>query len=90
MHRGAFLLRRRRDCCVLTGSSDSSENITMSCRRPLTSSARTMSSRSSDQADRTAHVRAAVMTTSATSLGWEIMTTCEAPSISVTVAPIRL
>jgi len=36
-----------------------------------------------------AQVRAAVMTTSATSLGWEIMTTCEAPSISVTVAPIR-
>ena len=31
----------------------------------------------------------AVMTTSATSLGWEIMTTCEAPSISVTVAPMR-
>src|SRR5262249_27229942 len=31
----------------------------------------------------------AVMTTSATSLGWEIMTTCDAPSISVTVAPIR-
>ena len=29
------------------------------------------------------------MTTSATSLGWEIMTPCEAPSISVTVAPIR-
>jgi hypothetical protein len=36
-----------------------------------------------------AQVRTAVMTTPATSLGWEIMTTCEAPSISVTVAPMR-
>jgi len=32
-----------------------------------------------------ARVRTAVLTTSATSLGWEIMTTCEAPLISVTV-----
>jgi hypothetical protein len=31
----------------------------------------------------------AVMPTSATSWGWEIMTTCEAPSTSVTVAPMR-
>ena len=29
------------------------------------------------------------MTTAATFLGWEIMETCEAPSISVTVAPAR-
>ena len=29
------------------------------------------------------------MTTCATSLGWEIMTTYEAPLISVTVAPMR-
>ena len=43
----------------------------------------------SDQADGTAQARTAVMTTSATSLGWEIMATCEAPSISVTVAPMR-
>jgi hypothetical protein len=28
------------------------------------------------------------MTTSAISLGWEIMTTCEPPLISVTVAPM--
>jgi hypothetical protein len=33
--------------------------------------------------------RTAVMTTSATSLGWEIMATCDDPSISVTVAPMR-
>ena len=34
-------------------------------------------------------LRTAVMTTRATSLGCEIMTTCEAPSTSVTVAPMR-
>ncbi len=34
-------------------------------------------------------VRAAVMTTAATSLGWEIMTTWEAPSTSVIWAPMR-
>ena len=39
--------------------------------------------------DRMAHLRSAVMTTFATSLGWEIMTTWEAPSTSVTVAPMR-
>jgi hypothetical protein len=43
----------------------------------------------SDQAGCAAQARTAVMTTSATSLGWEIIATCEAPSISVTVAPIR-
>jgi hypothetical protein len=37
----------------------------------------------------TAQPRIAVMTTSATSLGWEIMATWEEPSISVTVAPMR-
>jgi hypothetical protein len=39
--------------------------------------------------ERAAQVRTAVMTTSATSLGWEIITACEAPLISVTVAPMR-
>lgn len=42
-----------------------------------------------DQAGWPAEAWTAVITTSATSLGWEIMTTCEAPSISVTVAPMR-
>ena len=42
-----------------------------------------------DQAGCAAQARRALLTTSATSLGWEIMTTCEAPSISVTVAPMR-
>jgi hypothetical protein len=41
------------------------------------------------QAGWDAQARTAVMTTSATSLGWEIMTTCEAPSISVISAPMR-
>ena len=36
-----------------------------------------------------AQARTAVLTTPATSLGWEIMATCEAPSISVTAAPMR-
>ncbi len=52
-------------------------------------SVRTISRRLSDQADCPAQARTAVMTTFATSLGWEIMETCEAPSISVTVAPAR-
>jgi hypothetical protein len=43
----------------------------------------------SDHAGCMAVARTAVMTTSATSFGWEIITTWEAPSISVTVASMR-
>ena len=41
------------------------------------------------QPDWPAQARTAVITISATSFGCEIMTTCEAPSISVVCAPMR-
>ena len=73
-----------------TDATDAHSVALAATRKLPRGSVRAMSWRSSDQADCAAQVRTAVMTISATSLGWEIMTTCEAPSISVTVAPIRL